>query len=212
MNLDLSSLDEETAKQYQQYFAGITMTLTLNADGSYTTVSSNASTGENQNTTGTWTMAGNTVTMTSSNGETENYTYANGRLTGVESYILYFTKGGAVTQTSTPTPTPTPTPASNEVVGTWHMNLDLSGMDEETAQQYRQYFAGVTMTLTLNADGSYAVVSSNASTGENQNTSGTWTMAGNTVTMTSSNGETENYTYANGRLTGVESYIIYFTR
>jgi|GEM_PF-4698575 hypothetical protein len=114
-----------------------------------------------------------------------------------------------------PTPSqaaPTPQGLEGQLVGTWHMNLNLAGMDEATAQQYQQMFAGVSMTMILNADGSSSLVSSNTTTGESQNQSGTWTLADNTVTLTLSTGESEHYTYENGQLKGVESYIIYFTK
>ena len=63
------------------------------------------------------------------------------------------------------------------------------------------------------ADGSYQMAATNASTGQSQNSSGTWSMAGNTVTMTDSNtGGSENFTYANGRLASLETTFMYFTK
>lgn len=217
MNLDLSSLDEATAEQYRQAFAGVSMSITFTADGSFSSVMTNSSTGQSQNSQGTWSMSGNNVNMTGSNGEQENYTYANGRLTGVESYILYFTKNAAGTTVVTPTPAPVPdtTPTltdASAVIGTWNMNINYSMMDEATAAQYRQMFANVTMTMTFNSDGTVLSVANG--NGQTNSMDGTWSMVGSTVTVTLSDGTSSSFSCQNGQLVGMdaESSMLYFTR
>ena len=219
MNIDYSGMDEETAAQYHASFDSISMTMAFNDGGVMTTHAVNTTTGQTNDTTGSWAFSDNILTLSMSDGTVSKFSYQNGvlRCTDAGSTMVYLTRGGSAPtpQTSVPTPTPTPTPEpdGSALVGVWHMSLDLSGFDEATAEQYRQLFGGTAMTITLNADGSYQMAATNASTGQSQNSSGTWSMAGNTVTMTDSNtGGSENFTYANGRLASLETPFMYFTK
>lgn len=214
MNIDYTGMDEATAAQYHAQFDTVSMTMTFSDGGTMTTHAVNTSTGATNDTTGSWSYSGTTLTLNMQDGSQSTFSYQNGTLRCLDddSTMVYLTKGG-----STPTPTPQPSTVTSttngtELVGTWTMNIDYSGMDTSTAEQYRQLFANVSMSLTLNADGSYQSSSINTSTGETTNASGTWSMAEQMVTMTGENGQTEHFTYANGRLNGVESYILYFTR
>ena len=97
------------------------------------------------------------------------------------------------------------TDLSAELVGTWKMNLDLSTIPEESHDMYRQMFDTSAASLTLKADGTFEWKVHETATG-------TWSMIGQTVYLTTSDGLTESYNYTDGKLVGIESYVLYFTR
>ena len=159
---------------------GLSMTIVLNPDG--TAFARQTTNGAPMEENGTWTQAGNTVTITSQlTGEVSTFTLqSDGTLLAmVDGVAMYFTQTAAAPQATNAPVEGSTAPATGSFEGQWVLTqASANGQTIDPAAM------GVQMTATFNAGGSGTIWD-----GE-ESLACTWVQNGSTATVTEQDGYT----------------------